>query len=152
MRRTRPDGSVLSWRLLVPRGDSYRRPWPFFIQGDQPDQERLVAERAGEHPNRVTAVAGVEIGVRDVARAQAWYEPMGMASTSSETSLGGFQVKLTRSSEDGPTVVTLASSDLAVTAAVLRAGGEAVEMQADGALLLTSGPLAGSLRFIAGNE
>src|SRR5947207_8197209 len=34
MHRTRPDGQSLSWRLFVPGGVSWRRPWPFIIQWD----------------------------------------------------------------------------------------------------------------------
>src|SRR5690348_9896114 len=29
MERVRPDGNRLSWRLLVPRGEVWHRPWPF---------------------------------------------------------------------------------------------------------------------------
>ncbi len=43
--RLRPDGRLLSWRLLVPGGVPWLRPWPFLIQWDVPDDERLAWER-----------------------------------------------------------------------------------------------------------
>src|SRR5215469_7799971 len=51
MQRLRPDGRQLSWRLLVPGGTSWRQPWPFLIQWDASDAERLTWERPGVHPN-----------------------------------------------------------------------------------------------------
>ena len=41
MQRARPDGHVLSWRLLVPGEHTWRRPWPFLIQWDTADEQRL---------------------------------------------------------------------------------------------------------------
>src|SRR5262249_37181316 len=41
MQRARPDGNVLSWRLVLPGGHTWRRPWPFLIQWDTPDEQRL---------------------------------------------------------------------------------------------------------------
>jgi catechol 2,3-dioxygenase-like lactoylglutathione lyase family enzyme len=61
MERLRPDGSRLCWRLLVPGREAYRRPWPFFIQWDQEDSERLVGEAPGTHPNGSCRVE--EVGV-----------------------------------------------------------------------------------------
>jgi catechol 2,3-dioxygenase-like lactoylglutathione lyase family enzyme len=69
MKRLRPDGSSLSWRLLVPGGESYRRPWPFLIQWDQPDGERLARETPGDHPNGVRAVREVAVVVAELERA-----------------------------------------------------------------------------------
>lgn len=69
MKRLRPDGSSLSWRLLVPGGESYRRPWPFLIQWDQPDAERLARETPGDHANGVRGVREVAVVVADLERA-----------------------------------------------------------------------------------
>ena len=66
MKRMRPDGHLLSWRLLVPHGTSWRVPWPFFIQWDQSDETRLGWERAGGHTNGATAVVGVSVAVHDL--------------------------------------------------------------------------------------
>ena len=68
MQRQRPDGSVLSWRLLVPGGDQYRQPWPFLIQWDQPDDERLAGDLVGQHPNGASAVREVAVAVADLER------------------------------------------------------------------------------------
>jgi catechol 2,3-dioxygenase-like lactoylglutathione lyase family enzyme len=69
MERLRPDGTRLTWRLLVPGGDQYRRPWPFLIQWDQSDDERLEREAPGRHPNGARAVREVAVAVADLDRA-----------------------------------------------------------------------------------
>jgi catechol 2,3-dioxygenase-like lactoylglutathione lyase family enzyme len=69
MERLRPDGSRLAWRLLVPGGVAYRRPWPFFIQWDAPDAERLALESPGAHPNGTTAIEELALVVKDLERA-----------------------------------------------------------------------------------
>jgi catechol 2,3-dioxygenase-like lactoylglutathione lyase family enzyme len=67
MERLRPDGNLLSWRLLVPYGEVWRRPWPFLIQWDQPDEQRLAWEAVDAHSNGAQAVAGVTVVARDFA-------------------------------------------------------------------------------------
>ncbi len=74
MERARPDGRVLKWRLLVPNQSAWRRPYPFFIQWDVPDEERLAWEKPGIHPLGATAVAGVAVTVRDLAGAKTLYQ------------------------------------------------------------------------------
>ena len=82
MARLRPDGRVLSWRLLVPHGTSWFTPWPFFIQWDDPDGARMAVERPRTHPNGVTRVAGVRILVDDMDRTAAVYgDQMGLQET-----------------------------------------------------------------------
>lgn len=66
MQRLRPDGRQLSWRLLVPGGTPWRRPWPFLIQWDTPDAERLSWEQSGTHPNGAGGVAGIALAVHDL--------------------------------------------------------------------------------------
>lgn len=39
--RTRPDGSVVSWQLLYVGSDDLQLDLPFFIQWDQPEQQRV---------------------------------------------------------------------------------------------------------------
>ena len=68
MERLRPDGRLLQWRLLVPGGATWGTPWPFFIQWEIPDEERLRWEAPGEHPNGATAIAALAITVRDLER------------------------------------------------------------------------------------
>jgi catechol 2,3-dioxygenase-like lactoylglutathione lyase family enzyme len=74
MQRMRPDGHLLSWRLLVPGGIPWRRPWPFLIQWDIPDEQRLSWEKPGVHPNGVTGWNGIAIGVRDLESAINLYQ------------------------------------------------------------------------------
>lgn len=69
MQRARPDGRLLEWRLLVPGGVSWRRPWPFFIEWGQPDAVRLSWEAPGDHPLGATGVAGVTVLVRELDQA-----------------------------------------------------------------------------------
>lgn len=66
MQRLRPDGHLLSWRLFVPGGSSWRQPWPFLIQWDDPDQERLKKEQPGTHPNGATAWVRIVVLTRDL--------------------------------------------------------------------------------------
>jgi catechol 2,3-dioxygenase-like lactoylglutathione lyase family enzyme len=74
MERMRPDGHRLSWRLLVPEGESWGRPWPFFIQWDQNDAERLSWERPGTHANGAQRVHAVSVAVADLDAASTLYE------------------------------------------------------------------------------
>lgn len=73
MDRTRPDGHQFKWRLFVPGGVSWRRPWPFLIQWDTPDQQRLEIEQPGTHPNGVTAWTHITVAVKDLPNATALY-------------------------------------------------------------------------------
>ncbi|HYK98432.1 MAG TPA: VOC family protein [Candidatus Acidoferrales bacterium] len=74
MERMRPDGHKLSWRLLVPNGESWGKPWPFFIQWDQDDATRLSWERSGPQPNGARRVVAVSVAVNDLDAAAALYE------------------------------------------------------------------------------
>ena len=69
MERRRPDGTVIRWRLLVPGNTSWRRPWPFFIQWDMPDAERLRVEKPGVHPLGVRRVVALSVMVNDLESA-----------------------------------------------------------------------------------
>ena len=66
MQRMRPDGQLLSWRLLVPGGVPWRQPTPFLIQWDAPDEQRLTWERLGTHPNGATGWKGIEVAVSNL--------------------------------------------------------------------------------------
>jgi hypothetical protein len=74
MSRRRPDGSTLAWRLLIPGGTPWRRPWPFLIQWETPDSERLTVEQPGAHPNGVTDVLGVLLTARNLESATTLFE------------------------------------------------------------------------------
>jgi hypothetical protein len=66
MQRLRPDGRLLRWRLLVPRGGSWGIPLPFIIQWDDADTDRLTWERPGAHHNGASAIAAIAIVVADL--------------------------------------------------------------------------------------
>ena len=73
MERARPDGSRLAWRLLVPSGSPWRKPWPFLIDWAQPDSERLELEPPGAHRNGIGAVASIAVLVPSVDAAASTY-------------------------------------------------------------------------------
>jgi len=109
MERLRPDGTKLSWRLVVPGDGSYRRPWPFFIQWDQPDAERLARDGTAPHPNGARGVRAITVGVRDLPAARDLYaHVLGLEPAGD----GGFRagdalVALVPAAEDGPIAITL---------------------------------------------
>jgi catechol 2,3-dioxygenase-like lactoylglutathione lyase family enzyme len=74
MSRRRPDGSTLAWQLLIPGETPWRKPWPFLIQWETPDAERLRVEQPGAHPNGVTGVLGVLVTTGDLATTTNFYE------------------------------------------------------------------------------
>lgn len=86
MERLRPDGHLLQWRLLVPGGVSYRRPWPFIIQWDAPDEQRLAWDKPGNHPNGATRWFSIDIAVRDLESGLHLYKTqLGLEEVSRDT-------------------------------------------------------------------
>ncbi len=114
MRRERPDGRTLTWHLLVPVDVPWRRRWPFFIQWDDPDEERLSVEGVGAHPNGARAVTGVAVAVRDLEEAVRLYstlfnaepgrrdESARLAAKRVTFDIRGFTIDLLAPSGDGP--------------------------------------------------
>lgn len=74
MQRMRPDGHLLSWHLLVPGNVAWRRPWPFLIHWDIPDEQRLAWEKPGTHPNGAIRWAEIAVAVRDLESAVELYQ------------------------------------------------------------------------------
>jgi len=161
MQRLRPDGRQLSWHLLVPGSVPWRRPWPFLIQWDTPDAERLSWEEPGGHPNGATGVAGISLAVRDLERAIDLYqrqlglvlahrdEAPRLAAHRASFRLGAFAIDLVAPSGpgfaqqtvdtvgEGPLELTLTSKSLDQTRAALEQNGMSAEpFQADAATLL----------------
>ena len=78
--RERTDGSVIGWRLAVPRGESWGRSWPFLIEWDRP--EFSPASDATEHSNGITRVTGLSITTTDVNDAvQLYRDGLGLPVT-----------------------------------------------------------------------
>jgi catechol 2,3-dioxygenase-like lactoylglutathione lyase family enzyme len=66
MSRKRPDGQQLSWHTLAPGGVSWGRPWPFLIQWDTPDEQRLQIDLPGTHPNGATHWVQIAIATQNL--------------------------------------------------------------------------------------
>ena len=121
MQRLRPDGRQLSWRLLVPGGTSWRQPWPFLIQWDAPDAERLTWEQPGVHPNGANSVAGIAVAVRDLERGIDLYqrqlgltldhqgESSHLVARRASFHVGAFSIDLYAPTGNGPVQQTLGS-------------------------------------------
>ena len=73
MKRERPDGRALTWRLLVPQDIPWRRRWPFFIEWEDPDEVRLAVEGVGEHPNGGSSISSIAVAVSDLEQAVSLY-------------------------------------------------------------------------------
>lgn len=66
MSRARPDGSSFSWRIIAPEDVQWRRPWPFLIEWETSDAERLAQEPAGRHDNGACGIGSITVAVRDL--------------------------------------------------------------------------------------
>ncbi len=114
MHRARPDGRTLSWRLTVPVDVPWRRRWPFIIQWDDPDEERLAVEVAGTHENGATSVVGVSVAVHDLEEATDLYsvlfesgphrtdEVPNLAASRASFDVRGFVIDLLAPTGEGP--------------------------------------------------
>lgn len=102
MARERPDGRRLSWRLVIPGDSPWRRPWPFLIEWDTPDSERLTLDAADRHDNGARAVATLELLVDNVHAARRLYEQgLGLVPANSNPQMacyvvGDFALKVRR--------------------------------------------------------
>lgn len=66
MSRRRPDGALLSWKMLIPGEISWRRPLPTVIEWDQPASERGGMDGPSAHPNGATHIRSVSVAVREL--------------------------------------------------------------------------------------
>ena len=147
MRRDRPDGRTLNWRLLVPEDIPWRRRWPFFIEWDAPDEERLALEGVGKHRNGARSVAGVSVAVNNLDETLGLYstlfdsgptdreEVTNLAASQITYEVRGFTIKLQsplgegpikealRRDGEGPVEVLVAVEDLGTTATFLTDAG-----------------------------
>ena len=103
MQRMRADGNLLKWRLLFPGNMPWRGPWPFLIQWETPDAQRLTWEGLGTHPNDVTGWVGIAIVIRDLERMTDPYKHLlglsvepGSVATHLNTEQASFQIGSTR--------------------------------------------------------
>lgn len=118
MERMRPDGFRLQWRLLIPGGTPWERPWPFIIQWDTPDSERLARDAPGRHLNGVTQVAGVTVVTTTAQRMFSLYRNDLGLTVERETAhdatfrLGPLRIRCVEGNSDGLHQLELAVTDL----------------------------------------
>ena len=173
MQRLRPDGRLLSWRLLIPDGMPWRRPWPFFIQWDAPDEQRLSWEVPGIHPNSAIQWTRAAIAVQNLESAADLYQQQlglelkensgipHLAAKRTTFRLGTSSIDLLTPTASGPVQqiltdlgeglleIGLAVKDLAWTRAFLRQRGIDFQLDAAGpGTLLISPEQALGVRLI----
>ena len=144
MQRLRPDDRLLAWRLLVPGGVSWRRPWPFLIQWDTPDDERLSWEQPGTHPNGATGVAGVVLAVHDLDRAIDLYQRQLDLRLGRRDEVSDFVARRATFSVGSRRIELLAPTGVGPVQRILAASGEGVF-----ALMLTVESLEHTRAFFA---
>jgi catechol 2,3-dioxygenase-like lactoylglutathione lyase family enzyme len=114
MKRERPDGRALTWRLLVPVDIPWRRRWPFFIEWNDPDEVRLAVEGVGDHANGARSVSSVAVAVKDLQEAVRLYsvlfdvepfrrdEVTDLTATRASFDVRGFTIDLLSPTGNGP--------------------------------------------------
>jgi catechol 2,3-dioxygenase-like lactoylglutathione lyase family enzyme len=136
MKRMRPDGVLLEWRLLIPGGTAWRKPWPFIIQWGLDDAARLQYETPGEHANRAQRISGVVVLVRDLDAAHYLYaEQLGLGPGERQAvpgwnadqlvfTVNDFQIHVVAprdtDNDDGPLPRALAEEGVGLYAALLQ--------------------------------
>lgn len=146
MDRIRPDGRRLRWRLVVPGGSPWRKPWPYLIDWITPEQDLLAWDPPGDHRCGVTGVAGIDLVTGDLGATRAIYRTaLGLGDRMTPPSpgeagarslylrIGSFSLGLHEPTGDGaarseldrrgpgPFRLLLSSPDLAHSAATLSA-------------------------------
>ena len=71
--RTTPGGQRVSWRMLMPGGVAWRRPWPILVEWETPDSERCALEPPDQHPNTATGITRIALVVASLESARAIY-------------------------------------------------------------------------------
>ncbi len=74
MDRIRPDGRRLAWRLVLPGGSPWRKPWPYLIDWVTPETDLLTWDPPGNHDCRIAGVAGIDLVVEDLPATQRLYD------------------------------------------------------------------------------
>ncbi len=142
MQRERADGHLLSWRLLLPGGSPWRKPWPFLIEWTTADAERLRWDGLGKHANGACAVRAIDHLFTNLDQAARLYEdglrlaPVAASAGAAVRSyrLGEFDLRLQEAVNNamqdelerrgpGPFCVELATRSLEASAAWLRQAG-----------------------------
>ena len=146
MDRIHPKGGRLEWRLVVPGGSPWRKPWPYLIDWITPEDELLAWDPPGDHANHVNGVAGIDLVVGDLEKVARLYEQaLGLRAgdsgnarpggSSRHYQLGSFRLGVHQPAGPGPLAgelerqgpgphrLVLSSSDLNSTAKTLTRTG-----------------------------
>jgi catechol 2,3-dioxygenase-like lactoylglutathione lyase family enzyme len=143
-----PHREVLRWRLLIPGGTPWRRPWPMFIEweGGSPHDRRGDGVR---HANGARGLVELALEVDDVTATRDWYRRR-LAFQREPIVLDGVALQLRARAAGsalgpGPCELCLAVEDLERTAATL---ASAEPERRDGELVLGASAACGAvLRF-----
>ena len=171
MDRVHPKGGRLEWRLVLPGGSPWRKPWPYLIDWITSEGELLAWDPPGDHANRVTGVAAIDLAVEDLDAARQLYEGgLGLrpresgqtrpGGSSRHYQLGSFRLGVHQ--PDGPGTVTtelerrgpgpyrlaLASSDLASTAETLAHAGVQISRSPAGLDIDPAGAIGARIRIV----
>jgi hypothetical protein len=102
--------------LLVPGQHTWRRPWPFLIQWDTPDAQRLAWEGIGEHVNGARGVAGLRVVAHDVpAVLSIYHNQLGLPVSSSTVALPNCPIEIAQANTEGLIEVKLRVDNLGAT-------------------------------------
>jgi hypothetical protein len=128
MQRRHPDGEVLRWRLLIPSGRPWLSAYPFLIEWQLPDEERLSVDKPGKHEIGARSVRAIRMSVpaHELGTIQAIYgEAFGLTVSSQpdELRLGDFAIEQTEGSTNGPVELRLSVGDLEASERRLRSVG-----------------------------
>jgi len=146
MDRIHPKGGRLEWRLVLPGGSPWRKPWPYLIDWITGEDELLAWDPPGDHANLVSGVVGIELVVGALEEAARLYEQaLGLrpredrrgrpGTTNRHYRLGSFRLALHQPDGPGPVAaelerrgpgphrLVLGSSDLDSTAETLDRAG-----------------------------
>ena len=128
MSRTRPDGRELAWKLLLPGGMPWCRPWPFLIEWATPDASRLRWDGSVDHPNGAHGVVALDLAARDVDRATRLLgHDLGLEQTGDGFRAGLCSVRVVGPAPpelaEGPRAVHIAVADFARARETLSAAG-----------------------------
>lgn len=144
MDRIHPKGGRLEWRLAVPGGSPWRKPWPYLIDWITPEDELLAWDPLGDHECGATSVAAIDLVVADLG-----------------AGVGVYEQALRLRPRDGPPLPGAAGRHYAVSGFRLGVhqpvgpGPAATELELRGPgpfrLVLSTGNVAGTARTLARN-
>lgn len=171
MDRIHPKGGRLEWKLVLPGGSPWRKPWPYLIDWITGEDELLAWDPPGDHANLVGGVVGMELAVGDLEEAARLYErALGMragdgghrrpGASGRHYRLGSFRLALRRPDGPGPAAseleqrgpgpyrLVLASGDLDSTAETLTRSGVSISRSLAGLDIAPSEAAGARIRIV----